>query len=179
MHASKSPSATFICWLHRDKFREGFPASEFLTDNCAFGARFSNKGKVATRLAVVCLLVETRIRRPLRFESQVPVNAPEPRCAHHRLSWAGLEIMPSLISPSCFRAISVPQFGRPETKPFVPSIPSKIHWRPFRLGLEPISSPRKPSSGRAVPSACRIAISASPSAVVTCVPSALIFYCTP
>jgi len=156
-----------------------FPASEFSTDNSAFGARFLNKGKVATRLAVVCLLFETRIVRPLRFESQVPVNAPQPCCVHHLLSWAGLEIMPSAISPSCSRAISGPQFGRPVTKPIVPSISFTIYRRPNRLGLEPNSSPRNPSSGWVVPRGLRTASSASLSAEVTTVPSTFVLNATP
>ncbi len=157
IHASKHPSATFICWLHCDKFMEGCPESAFSTENFVCGARLLNKGNVATRLDAVCLLVETRIGRPFRCESHAPVNAPQPLCAHHLSSWAGLEIIPSVTSPTCSSAINVPQFARPATKPFVPSIPSTIHRRPFRLGIEPISSPRKPSSGRAALSALRTA----------------------
>jgi hypothetical protein len=134
---------------------------------------------VTTRSGRIVRFVETWIRVGVERPLDRPLNAPSPRKAHQRRSWAGLDDMPRAISPSHSKAIKVPQVGRPAAKNLVKSIPSMIHRRPVVPERSPTSSPRKPSPGRASRMAASTASSVATSASVTGLPSTFAVEATP
>ena len=106
-------------------------------------------------------------------------NAPSPDDANHRRDKAGELATPTTTScvpsaPTSTSAIKQAQVGTPRIKFFVPSIGSIIQYRFAPVMSLPNSSPNKPSLGRCVARASRIAVSTARSASVTGVLSGLV-----